>query len=227
MRKIKKKKFIIKLCISIIILGLLSFLLYIMGYFPIIGNMIAEKKLSDYATIQKGSSQKIETKYDWYNTKYQSIKGSLSYMLQRNTIYDSKVSEQVNSDALKQYAIVNSEFPQNLSFPKGIDIWTEINANDYSIKSQRLYLLGVFNTEDISEEESKKMCAIIADKFINLMGEYYNFTGIQIIYYDKNGGYECAIDAHGLKKLEYDEILSKTKKVDILPEDYLDWLSKQ
>lgn len=87
--------------------------------------------------------------------------------------------------------------------------------------------MGVYNTEDISEEESKKMCAIIADKFINLMGEDYNFTGIQIIYYDKNGGYECAIDAHGFKKLEYDEILSKTKKVDRLPEDYLDWLSKQ
>lgn len=223
--KIKKRKHIIKLCILVAILGFLSH--SIMGYLPIIGNLIAEKKLSDYATIQKGSPQKIETKYDWYNTKYKSIKGNLSYMLQRNTIYDDKVSEQVNYDVLKQYSIVNSEFPQNLSFPSINTIWTELNADDYSIKSQRLYLLGVYNTEDISEEESKKMCAIIADKFINLMGEDYNFTGIQIIYYDKNGGYECAIDAHGFKKLEYDEMLSKTKKVDRLPEDYLDWLSKQ
>ena len=225
--KIKGRKLAIKLCTLIILLGVLSYLIHLTGYLPIIGNMIAEKKLSDYATIQKGNPQKIETKYDWYNTKYQSIKGDLSYILQRNTIYDSKVSEQVISDAINQYDIVNSEFPKNLSFPSRNTIWTEINADDYSIKSQKLYLLGVYNTEDISEEESKKMPATIADKFINLMGDDYNFTGIQIIYYDKNGGYECAIDAHGFKKLEYDEILSKTKKVERLPEDYLDWLSKQ
>ncbi|WP_416180013.1 hypothetical protein [Clostridium sp. HCS.1] len=202
-------------------------MMYLIGYVPIIGNLIAEKKLSNYATIQKGNTQKVETKYDWYNAKYQSVKGNLSYRLQRNTIYDENVSEKVSLSAETQYNKIKEEFPQNLSFPKGITVWTEFDADNYSIKSQRLYLLGVYNTEDISEEESKKMCATIADKFINLMGEDYNFTGIQIIYYDKNGGYESAISSNGFKKLDYGEILSKTEKVDRLPEDYLNWLSKQ
>lgn len=225
--KINIRKHIIKLCILISILAVLSYFMYSIGYLPIIGNIIAEKKLSDYATIQKGNVQKVETKYDWYNAKYQSFRRSLSYRLQNNTIFDEKVSREVNLLASKQYSKIKGEFSENLSFPSGIDVWTELNADDYSLKSQRLYLLGVYNTEDISEEESEKMCAIIADKFINLMGEDYNFTGIQIIYYDKNGGYESAISSNRFKKLEYDEILSKTEKVDRLPEDYLDWLSKQ
>lgn len=222
--KIKERKHIIKLCILLAILG---FLLRSIGYVPIIGNMIAEKKLSKYSSIVKESVQKVETRYDLYNTKYQSINGKLSYRLQSNTIFDEKVSNQVNLTAKTQYNKIKGEFSENLKFPNGIYIWTELNAKDYSKKCQRLYLLSIYNTEDISEEDSKKMCAIIADKFINLMGEDYNFTGIQIIYYDKNGGYESSISSKGFKKLEYDEILSKTEKVDRLPQDYLDWLSKQ
>lgn len=217
MRGIKIRKPIIKLFILISIIAVISYLMYLIGYLPIIGNIIAEKKLSNYSTIQKGSTQKVETRYDWYNAKYQSVKGNLSYRLQKNTIYDEKVSEKVSLSAETQYNKIKGEFPQNLSFPKGITVWTELNADDYSLKSQRLYLLGVYNTEDISEEDSEKMCAAIADKFIDLMGEDYNFTGIQIIYYDKNGGYESAISSNGFKKLEYDKILSKTEKIDKLP----------
>lgn len=217
MRGIKIRKPIIKLFILISIIAVISYLMYLIGYLPVIGNIIAEKKLSNYSTIQKGSTQKVETRYDWYNAKYQSVKGNLSYRLQKNTIYDEKVSEKVSLSAETQYNKIKGEFPQNLSFPKGITVWTELNADDYSLKSQRLYLLGVYNTEDISEEDSEKMCAAIADKFIDLMGEDYNFTGIQIIYYDKNGGYESAISSNGFKKLEYDKILSKTEKIDKLP----------
>ena len=216
--------FIIILCILVAILGFLS---YSIGYLPILGNMIAEKKLSDYSSIVSEKVQKIETKYDWYNTKYQSISGNLSYRLQKDTIFDEKVAKQVNLVASEQYNRAKGEFSENLNFPTEIYVWTELNADDYSIKSQRLYLLGIYNTEDISEEDSEKMPATIADKFINLMGKDYNFTGIQIIYYDKNGGYESSISSNGFKELEYDEIFSKTEKVDRLPEDYLDWLSRQ
>lgn len=214
---IKIRKPIIKVFILISIIAILSYLMYLIGYLPIIGNIIAEKKLSNYSTIQKGNTQKVETKYDWYNTKYQSVKGKLTYRLKKNTIFDEKFSKEVNLVASKQYSKIKGEFSENLSFPSDIYIWTELNADDYSLKSQRLYLLSVYNTEDISEENSEKMCATIADKFIDLMGEDYNFTEIQIIYYDKNGGYESAISSNGFKKLEYDKILSKTEKIDKLP----------
>lgn len=120
--------------------------MYLIGYLPVIGNIIAEKKLSNYSTIQKGSTQKVETKYNWYNAKYQSVKRKLSYRLKKNTIFDEKFSKEVNLVASKQYSKIKGEFSENLSFPSDIYIWTELNADDYSLKSQRLYLLGVYNT---------------------------------------------------------------------------------
>jgi len=222
--KIKKRRSIIKLSILILILGFLS---YSFGYMPIIGDLIAEQKLSEYYTVTKDKPYSIKAEYDWYNTQYKAINRDVTYSLQSNTIHDGYMTKEVNEKANRQYKKIKKEFSENLIMPFQIDIWNNINANDYSIKSQRLYILSIYNTEDISEEDSEKMPATIADKVIKLMGEDYNFTGIQIIYYDKNGGYESAIPAHGFKKLEYDEILSKTKKVDRLPEDYLDWLSKQ
>ena len=57
--KIKERKHLIKLFASIIMLGLLFGLIYVTGYIPIIGNLIAEKKLSNYDTIQKGNTQKV------------------------------------------------------------------------------------------------------------------------------------------------------------------------
>jgi hypothetical protein len=83
--------------------------------------------------------------------------------------------------------------------------------------------------ENISEEESEKMPAIITQEFINLMSEDYNFTGIQIIYYDKNGGYTIEISADTFKKLEYQDMLEKIRKIqeERLGEEYFDWLSKQ
>lgn len=224
---IKKRKYIIKLSISIAILGLLLYYLRTIGYFPILGNIIAEKKLSNYSNETKQSDKKINTKYDWYNSKYQSLTEDLSYRLQNDTIYDENESKEINLLANEKYNIIKGEFSKNLKFPSRIYVWTEINAEDYSIKSQKLYLMDIYNTDDLEKEDSKKMPSTIAEKFINLMGEDYNFTGIQIIYYDKNGGYESSISCNGFKKLEYNKILFKTGKVDRLSETYLDWLSKQ
>lgn len=227
--KIKKRVHVAKLCIAVIIIGFVICLFNRIGYVPIIGNMIAEKKLSEYSSVVKESAQKVEAEYDWYNNKYQSISGNLSYRLQEDTIYDEAVAKQMNSAAKEQYSRIKEEFSENLKFPSGISVWTELNADDYSIKCQRLYILGIYNVESISEEESQKMPATIAQEFINLMGENYNFTGIQLIYFDKNGGYTIEISADTFKKLEYQDMLKKTRKMQEkeLSEDYFEWLAKQ
>ena len=203
------------------------FLSYGFGYLPIVGNIIAERKLSEYSRIVKGSDSKVDTKYDWYNNKYESINRNLSYRLQKNSIYREAVSNKIQSDANQQYTKIKGGFSENLTFPSRISIWTEINADDYSIKSQTLYLLGIYNTENISEEESEKMPASIANEVINLMGEDYNFTNIQLIYFDKNGGYTIESFNNTFNKLEERDMLKKTRKIEEkeLPEDYLQWLA--
>lgn len=228
--KRKKRINAVKLCIAIISIGLTICLFYSIGYVPIIGNIIAEIKLNEYSNTLEENIQKIDTKYDWYNNEYLSISDNryiLSYKLQNNTIYDETVANQVNLAAKKQYSTIKKEFSQNLSFPSGIWVWTEFDANEYSIKCQRLYLTGIYNIESISEEESEKMPATIAKEFINLMGENYNFTGIQLIYLDKNGGYTIEISADTFNKLEYQDMLNKTRKMEEkeLGEEYFEWLA--
>lgn len=227
--KIKKRINTAKLCIAVIIIGFSICLFNRIGYVPIIGNIIAEKKLNEYSNTLEGNASRIDTKYNWYNNIYQSINDNnsiLSYSLQSNIIFDETVSSKVELVARKQYNTIKKEFSQNLSFPSGIGVWTELDGDDYSIKCQRLYLTGVFNVESISEEESQKMPATIAQEFINLMGENYNFTGIQFIYYDKNGAYTIEIPADTFNKLEYQGMLDKTRKMQEkeLGEDYFEWL---
>lgn len=227
--KIKKRINTAKLCIAVIIIGFVIWLFNRIGYVPIIGNIIAEKKLNEYSNTLEGNSSRIDTKYDSYNNIYQSINDNnsiLSYRLQSNTIFDETVSNKVELVAREQYNTIKKEFSQNLSFPYGIGVWTEFDGDDYSKKCQRLYLMGVFNVESISEEESQKMPATIAQQFIGLMGENYNFTGIQFIYYDKNGDYTIEIPSDTFNKLEYQDMLDKTRKMEEkeLGEDYFQWL---
>ena len=69
--------------------------------------------MSEYSKSLNRSVQKVETKYDWYNSKYDDISKSsntLSYILQNNTIYDEKVTEQVDLAAKKQYSAIKGEF---------------------------------------------------------------------------------------------------------------------
>lgn len=226
-----KKSYILTLCIFISVFSFFIFLLCKIGYLPIVGNIIAEKKLTQYSSTVNSTTNKVETRYDWYNIKYQSInddKSNFSYKLQNNSIYDETINTKSNLLAQKEYTAIKGHFSENLNFPSNITVWTELSGDDYSIKSQRLYLLGIYNLENISKEDSLKMPSTIAKEFINLMGEDYNFTSIQLIYYDKNGGYTIEISSDNFKKLEYEDMLKKTRKMQEkeLGEEYFNWLSK-
>jgi len=218
--------------VIILIFGTLVAYFYRIGYCPIIGNKIAEKKLAEYTNTQMQNPQPIKTQFDWYNVKYVcdlNNGSTLSYWLQHNTIQDEAVSVQVNLEADMDYNSVVGQFPSNLELPNSITVWTTMNADDYTIKSQRLYLLGIYNTENLTEEESQKMPASIAQDFIDLMGSEYNFTGIQLIYADNNGMYEIAIPADTFEPLGDQELLYNTRKFseEKLPLDYLEWLEQQ
>lgn len=229
MSKLLQSKHLIKLillCSAIVLLVVIVVMFFKIGYLPIFGNIIAEKKMSDYANTQ------IESKFDLLNGKYISTldnEYSLSYELQFNTIHDEQMSTNANDVAKNDYQTIIEEFPANLEFPDGIIVWTSINADDYSIKPQKLYLLGIYNTNSLTQEESLKMPADIAQTFIGHMGKVYNFTSIQLIYADKNGMYEISIPDDTFDVLVYQELLLNTKRYpeERLPLDYLEWLEQQ
>ncbi len=213
----------------IILILLVMLLFYIIGYLPFVGKVIAEKKLSAYIdNTQMQIARPINVKHDWYNSRY--VCGNhpinLSYYLQNNSIHDGIENEQINSRLIEDYKEIANRFPSNITLPEHIMIWSTINADDYDTKAQRLYILEVYNTEDISENESMEMPAKIAAEFIGYLDETYNITGIQLIYGDKNGMYDIEIRADSYRTLDYEKLLNFTKKrtEKELPLSYYEWL---
>ena len=225
MRKQKKR---IAVIISIMVIaGMIgSFLYFGLGYLPIVGKMIATHKLSNYS-----DAQIKNVSFDWLNSKYTcSLNGNrrLGYRLRYDTINDERVNEKIIATANEKYRSIVNDFPINLTLPKSIDVWTEINANDYTQRFQRIYLLGVFNAETLTEEQSLEMPSTVAKTLIELMGNEYSFTGIQLIYADQNGMYELSIRSEGNQLLQNQDLNSSIRKFSEkeLPLDYIEWLSQ-
>lgn len=202
-----------------------------MGYIPFVGKVIAEKKLEAYAGLRLDRTDPVKVKYDWYNGIYYCSSYSepaLRYQLRNNTIFDGNVNEKVNTKTEELYKSITAEFPSNIEFPKSIFAWTTMNADDYDVLAQRIYLLEVYNTADLTEEESQTMPARIGLDFISYLGEDYNITCIQLIYGDRNGMYEIAISSDTFKALEYEQMVKATKERTgrELPESYYNWIEE-
>lgn len=222
---------VIGIIFTSVVLSVILSLLYMVGYVPFAGKIIAKHKIEDYAKYRYGKTDSITIEYDWYNSIYVCSSCNspvLKYKIQNNTIFDGNLNDEVNSNIVDIYKDISGKFSQNISFPKSIFTWTTINANDYDILAQRLYLLGIYNTDDLSEDESKKVPAWIASEFISYLGSDYNITGIQLIYADRNGMYEIVISADTFKQLEYDQMLKATKERTgrELSENYFKWLEE-
>lgn len=216
----------------VLFLGIFIFVCYRSGYVPVIGKKFAKAKLGAYVTIQMPGVQIETIRYDWYNATYiagLSGESNLLYNLKRNTIHDEAVGNQINLSAKTDYKRITKQFSSDLTLPDSIWIWTSLSADDYAKKAQRLYVLGIYNTADLTEEQSLKKPAEIAKNIIDLMGPDYNFTGIQLTYADKNGLYEIIIPSDSFNALTGQELLQHTKKTppEKLPEDYIEWLNQQ
>ena len=212
--------------------AILTGFFYRIGYLPFWGRQIAQTELTRYAASNFGSTTPVACNFDWYNGKYTSTADSgvaLDYRLQKNSIYDEALSSQINRQADADYERIHQNVPPNLQLPKGITVWTEVSSRNYALKAQRLYLLGVFNDEALSESESLKAPARIAMNIIERLGDSYHFTGIQLSCGDKNGMYEIIIPADTFDALTKEKLLKHTTKIesDKLPESYLLWLAEK
>ena len=106
-----KNKFIkiIPILFVLLLLATLGLVFSRINYIPIIGNIIAEKKLNEYSISQMENTQKIKTNYDWYNGKYSSTLANgykLSYQLKNNVIHDEEADLLVNKEANMDYKLI-------------------------------------------------------------------------------------------------------------------------
>lgn len=193
------------------------------------GVTIGERELNKYAHKSLGLDERIECRYEMYNNRYYALNDlgfTLDYRKDTKTIYNEAFSQEENEKASSDYKALLGKMPDNLDLPSDIMVWTEISTKNYDVKSQRLYLLSVFNEENISEKDSFQKPAQVAMDVIAGLGEIYNITGIQIIYFDKNGMFEIAIPSGLLEPLTMEKLLANTKErpEDRYPEDYKKWL---
>lgn len=226
MEKKKRNRLIIISGILCAIVAALLFLGLYSGYIPVVGKCIAVSKVNQY------SENKVDdAKYDWLSAKYRCTLDNgteLTFDLNKMSIFDEKVSRKYNKKASTKYQTIVQDFATNLSMPKDIDVSTEIRAIDNNI-IQKAYILSVYNTEDLSEEESFGMPSEIAQLFIELMGEEFHFIDFQLIYADINGMYELITSNDNMKILSAKALKDDTDKlkIDELPGDYLEWLGQQ
>jgi len=201
-----------------------SFLYFLTGFVPVAGKMIALGKLNAYS-----ESPIDAVVFDWHDGGY--VTGfddgqMLRYNLRHNTLFDMRASDEISNRANQKYQLIKNEFPSNLTMPTDIFVWTEINADDYTAKSQMVYILSIVNDEKLTAEQSAQMPGEIAELFIELMGREFSFTGIQLNYGDINGMYELHIKPDRFRLLLDYRFEKNTRQFseNELPLDYIEWL---
>lgn len=220
---------IIGFVVAVVAVAVVASVFYQIGFCPFLGKIIAGNKLAAYANTQMQRTDPVKAQFDWYNGRYVcsfNDDSVLSYRLQNNTIHDEAANIRLNAKVREIYKGIMSQFPDNLTFPEHIMVWSTVNADDYAIKAERLYLLGVYNTDNLSDSESHDMPAKIAIDSITLMGDNFNITGIQLIYADRNGMYDIEIRADSFQPLTQQQLLAATQKRPDkeLPYSYREWL---
>lgn len=226
-RKINTKTNIAVAFVSVILL----FILYGIGSVYIWGVQLAERELTKYSAEILGLQEEIHCRYDWHNNRYSAINAldfTLDYRRDHDAIHDESFAQQENERLQGDYSKFVGTMNEKITLPRHVAVWTEISSKNYELKAQRLYLLGIYNTENLSREDSLKMPASIAMNIIEQLGGDYNFTGIQATYCDKNGMFEIAFPADSFVPITQDKLCGHTHQIpeDDYPESYKNWLAE-
>lgn len=218
-------------------IGVILFCILLLFSFLPVRTALANRYLEAYAAAKYPSAQlSRKAAYNLVNSSYDteiSIDGAsyrLSYDFSSRSIYDLYQNEKLSSQVKADFQKILPSFPGHLSFLGGIGLFAGVNPQNYARYKQRLYLTGVYNSESITEEESLQMPAQITLQVMEQLGERYNITAVQIIYYDQNGGYTAEI---GIKDtyapVTYEQLIGHTRKLGSkeLGEHYKNWLAGQ
>lgn len=221
----KTKKYVL---IGFVLVLILTAIFYKVGYLPIVGELIANKKIELYKSEIYESNDIENTKYNLKSGMYETIDNKnkeypISYSLIHNGIWDTHQIDIWQNQLLLDFEKVKSQMPKYVALnPPSIVGF--VNANDHSIKIQMLYL-SIYNEEQLTVEESEKKAAEFTMYTIDSLGKPYTITGVQIWYYDRNGGYTIE-KLRNTNPLNYDFLLKNTRKIDKLGENELKWISE-
>jgi hypothetical protein len=223
---LQKRKRILIIILVIFLIG--SFAIFkLTGYIPLIGKMIAENKVNDYIKSTYGNTENVDLQFDLYNFGGYKSEDYI-YDINNKILFDANMVEADMGKNEKACQKVFSMLNPNMTFGS-YHIVEYIDGSDFSKQYHRISIHSLYNLEEISEDNSFIRPAEIIMDFIDEMGSDYNFTGIYLNYYDKNGYYKVSVPYVDKKTITYDMLIENTEKVanDKLPLDYIEWRDEQ
>ena len=218
MKKTMKYAIIIVLLLIAILIAMYN----IAGYVPIVGKTIANKQIEQYRWGIYNVIVAENSKYSFYSGRYETQR--ISYALNTNYIWDTHQIDKWNEQLSSDFENIKTQMPKNITL-KSADISGFIDANDYSTKIQRLYL-PIYNDAHLSIGESEKKAAEITKLIIDQLGDKYSIAGVQVWYFDKNGGYTIEKMEDTSEIITYDWLLENTQKIDKIGEEEQKWISE-
>lgn len=243
-KKTKKKNMLFRIIAAIVAFVIIGGILFVANAF--VGNpinsTIAKNKVQKYVQVVYSNNNKIDNiTYDWYNRYYLSTiiinNKETKFKFRSNLITDENVTNFYQQRFDNDYSIACNSFADSsyLQFPVKINISTVVEATghyntnfDKLPVQQKIWLMEIKNTDkNIKEDVSKKMAGNIAKKLIDELGNKYNFTSIQAMYFDKFGGYEIMIS--NTNNITIDKLYNNTIKMNSVGEEekaFIDGLNK-
>lgn len=219
------KKYVIA---GFVLVLILAGLFYKVGYLPVVGGLIANEKIEHYKSEVYRANDIENTRYNPKSGMYETIDimnqvYHVSYNLTDNYLRDEYQINLWNDQLKLDFEKVKTQMPKNIRLDSP-SISGYIDENEYSNITQRMYL-SIYNEEHLTVEESEKKAAELTMSFIDLLGDQYNITGVQIWYFDRNGGYTIE-KLKNNSSLSYDLLLINTRKLERLGENELKWISE-
>ena len=211
----KRKRWIIGIAMVIIIVILGLF--WRIGYVPVLGDILAEHKVSRYAETIYGTETRIKMVYDpFFSGKYiQNGKPSqFEYDLKQNRILDKERTPKEVDAAYKQFEIVKANLPDDLTYNWNPVIYWYADGTDFSIVIDRFDLYGVYSSLQLTPEESMRRPAEIMTEIISGMGDGYQFRRCQFIYEDSNGVFQINFSADHPEELTFENLLNHTEQLE-------------
>ncbi|QQY79078.1 hypothetical protein EDD65_11816 [Keratinibaculum paraultunense] len=114
----------------------------------------------------------LEIKYNFKNNSYYTVdRGyTISYDFNKKTIFDEKLSSDLNDQANALY-FEFLENIKNVGFPESIYLLTEVNAEDYKKREQKIYILNIYEQKNFDNEKE------IKDRMLELTFDLIEFLG--------------------------------------------------
>ncbi len=190
----KNKMIKVVIIIGIICIIINLFHLFLGTPIPFLMKYKAGKYITSYLD-RKDIKAKYDLKGNYY---YHELENGDKIIcdFNRKTLHDSSLWKSSYNEVNKKYSSIENSLNLDIILPKTIDIYSEFSLDDFNVKKEKLYILGIKDKRELSDQKSKEKIVDITMQIIECLGKKYHITDLQLSYANLSGYYEVYIDSY-------------------------------